>query len=299
MNLIKPSFEIIEQKPGIEGIYEMIETAGRTCYKSERKEGATAKDFTERMIRSGHGAMLEHGTVYLELPWGTNRHRKYTDNPYSAVSEVIKKNANFVTTNMRVLVENGWLDDLKFLCEPTEHHERRITVKFITSIGIGREFLRHRKGSFANESTRYCNYGKEKFGREITYILPHWFEPDNLHTEYLHFPNVIYKYMFPIGGLYEMKDVEPSKEDLFVWGLATDERLYLEMLQAGESPQDARDVLPLATKSELIMTEFVTDWDKFFDLRAREVTGKAHPDAKALAQPLMEEMITRGYIHKH
>lgn len=68
MKLIKPSYQILEQKPGLEGIYEMIELAGRTCYKSTRKEGTTAKDFVDRMIASQHYAMLEHGTVYLKIP---------------------------------------------------------------------------------------------------------------------------------------------------------------------------------------------------------------------------------------
>ena len=68
MKLIKSNYEILEQKPGLEGIYEMIETAGRTCYRSQRPEGQTAKDFVDRMIASQHYAMLEHGTVYLKIP---------------------------------------------------------------------------------------------------------------------------------------------------------------------------------------------------------------------------------------
>ena len=71
MKLIKPSYSILDQKPGLDGIYEIIELAGRTCYKSTRKEGTTAKDFVDRMINSKHYAMLEHGTVYLKIPKGT------------------------------------------------------------------------------------------------------------------------------------------------------------------------------------------------------------------------------------
>ena len=68
MKLIKPSFEILEQLPGLEGMYKQIELAGRTCYKSEDKiTEDSAKEFVDRMIKSGHGAMLEHGTVYLSL----------------------------------------------------------------------------------------------------------------------------------------------------------------------------------------------------------------------------------------
>ena len=69
MKLIKPSFEIKEQQSGLDGLYKQIELAGRTCYKSEDKITPTsAKEFVDRMIKSGHGAMLEHGTVYLRIP---------------------------------------------------------------------------------------------------------------------------------------------------------------------------------------------------------------------------------------
>ena len=70
MKLIKQSFEILDQQCGLEGIYKQIELAGRTCYKSEDKiTESSAKEFVDRMIKSGHGAMLEHGTVYLFIPW--------------------------------------------------------------------------------------------------------------------------------------------------------------------------------------------------------------------------------------
>ena len=151
MKLIKPSWEILEQKPGLEGIYEQIELAGRTCYKSTRPEGQTAKDFVDRMIKSGHGAMLEHGTVYLKIPHNPfsstgSPVMKYRYNPYSRVTNdypTEPKDA-YVTTNYRTLVENGWLDDLKYLCEPTEYHEKRVTVRFTTSNSIMREFTRHK-----------------------------------------------------------------------------------------------------------------------------------------------------------
>ena len=184
MNLIKASAEIIPQGSGLEGIYKHIELAGRTCYKSlDKITEDSAKEFVDRMIKSGHGAMLEHGTVYLTIPgehepdeWGradvfVNYKGSYRYNKYSKVvveyweqepvgtqcefCKKIPRSRLHITTNLRVLVENNWLDDLKYLCEPTEYHERRITVKFITDQGILREFTRHRVFSFAVESTRY------------------------------------------------------------------------------------------------------------------------------------------------
>ena len=149
MKLIKPSFEIWNQPAGLEGIYKQIEKVGRVCYKSEDKitEGS-AKPFVDRMIKSGHGAMLEHGTVYLKVPIETDNHSnpvgicKYTLNKYSKVNEYLWD--YYITTNMRVLVENNWLDDLKYLCEPTEYHEKRITVHFVCDRGVSHEFVRHK-----------------------------------------------------------------------------------------------------------------------------------------------------------
>lgn len=153
MKLINPSFEILEQGPGLDGIYEAIERAGRTCYKSKRPEGQTAKDFVDRMIASKHYAMLEHGTVYLTIIdeagddyLDEQIDNKYGRNPYSKLVEEVVDNKYyyFITTNYRVLVENGWLDDLKYLCEPTEFHEKRVTVRFTTDRGVSHEFVRHK-----------------------------------------------------------------------------------------------------------------------------------------------------------
>ena len=158
MQLIKPSFEILEQGPGLEGIYKQIEKVGRTCYKSEDKiaEG-TAEPFVDRMIKSKHLAMCEHGTIYLAIPMTTyapDAVCTYIDDPYSKVkacNEFIftdkygdKVAAWCVTTNLRVLVENDCLEDLEFLCEPTEYHVKRVTVKFICDRGVSHEFVRHK-----------------------------------------------------------------------------------------------------------------------------------------------------------
>lgn len=283
MKLIKPSWEILEQSPGIEGIYEAIERAGRTCYKSQRKEGTTAKDFVDRMIASQHYAMLEHGTVYLKVVEDLTIESlidRYRYNKYSVVSRGRDK-CSFhgetaylgnicITTNYRVLVENGWLDDLKYLCEPTKYHEKRVTVKFTTSNGIMREFTRHRSHSFAVESTRYCNYSKDKFNNELTFIQPFWVKE-------------------------EMPLEEASRYILFRGLLECAETTYLEMIESGMKPQEAREVLPLATKCDMVMTGFVSDWAHLFRLRTSFLaeTGKPHPDMTNLCDPLYKEFVNR------
>ena len=142
-------------------MYKQIERAGRVCYKSENNATAdSAQPFVERMMKSKHTAMLEHGTVYLK---GEGL-EKYKANKFSHYKHV--DGTDYVTTNLRVLEENGWMDDLQLFCEPTAHHDLRITVHFTTQIAITREFNRHRANSMAEQSTRYCNYSKEKFSGE-------------------------------------------------------------------------------------------------------------------------------------
>lgn len=310
MKLINPSFEIYEQGPGLEGIYEQIELAGRTCYKSKRPEGQTAKDFVDRMIASKHYAMLEHGTVYLKIKSTiiTNELLRtedfkaiseYKRNPYSKVVDT--GGYAYITTNMRVLQENDWLNDLKYLCEPTEYHERRVTVRFITSNGIMREFTRHRSHSFAIESTRYCNYSKDKFNNELTFIIPSWLSIPEGSYSHIGYHNdidrssVIYNNEIIYWDTDSFLDKDRNSYN-FIYPLYVAETNYMRMIEDGHKPQEAREVLPLATKCDMVMTGFVSDWQNFFDLRAKGTTGAPHPDAKALAEPLMGEFYKRGLI---
>lgn len=288
MKLIKQSFEILDQQPGLEGIYKQIELAGRACYKSEDKitEGS-AKEFVDRMIKSGHGAMLEHGIVYLKFEGivhafgiGYLGGMKYIGNPYSKVN--IEGTTQYVTTNFRVLVENGWLDDLKYICEPTEHHEKRITVKFITDQGILREFTRHRRFSFAVESTRYCNYSRSKFSNEVTFIQPNWISDEDIKN-----------YHMDLDYFTDQDDNHITAINRFMSALKNAEYFYMELIKLGWKPQQARNVLPLATKCDMVMTGFVSDWKHFFELRD---AASAHPQAQELAHHLHEIFIQRGYI---
>lgn len=296
MKLIKPSFEIREQPSGLEGVYKQIERVGRVCYKSEDKiTEDSAKPFVDRMIASGHGAMLEHGTVYLKCKTEVinryihpedgeeedfNKLEKYEYNSYSVTND--DGIYLYVTTNLRVLVENDWLDDLQYICEPTEYHEKRITVKFVCDRGVSHEFVRHRVFSFAQESTRYCNYSKGKFGNELTFIIPCWIkdleEKSYLaHAEYHH----------------TKEDASKQWYDVCM----NSEFVYEDLIRLGWKPQEARAVLPNSLKTELVVTGFVSDWNHFFDLRARGTTGAPHPQAKELAEPLMKEFIARKYIN--
>lgn len=295
MKLIKPSFLIKEQEPGLEGIYKQIEWAGRHCYKSlDKITEDSAKEFVDRMIKSGHGAMLEHGTVYLNIHWENETHevfdnmfKFYNENPYS---KIVRKITNaedlcpdlFISTNYRVLVEHNRFNDLKYLCEPTEYHEKRITVKFTTDQGILREFTRHRVFSFAVESTRYCNYSKNRFSNEITFIQPNWISDKDIENYHMDF------------GYFTDQDTNHiTAVNRFMSALKNAEYFYMELIKLGWKPQQARNILPLATKCDIVMTGFVSDWLYFFKLRD---AASAHPQAQELAHSLHEAFIQRGLI---
>lgn len=281
MKLIESSVQIIEEKDP----YKMIELAGRTCYHSQDNiTEDSAKEFVDRMIKLSHGAMLEHGTVYLTITATSPEVRKYEINPYSRVKKISVDGINgraYITTNYRVLVENKWLDDLKYQCDPTPSHEKRITVKFICDRGVSHEFVRHRVFSFAQESQRYCNYSKDKFGNELTFIKPTW----------LDIPTGDYTYWDGDWcDIDNMKIQLPSDNgiaDNFLWCLNNAGMQYRLLINKGLKPQEARAVLPNATKTELVMTGFESDWEHFFELRC---SGAAHPDAKKLADELKSLM---------
>lgn len=285
MKLINSSVIVKEQESGIDGVYKQIEWAGRHCYKSlDKITENSAKEFVDRMIKLGHGAMLEHGTVYLTITATSPEVRKYEINPYSRVKKISVDGINgraYITTNYRVLVENKWLDDLKYQCDPTPSHEKRITVKFICDRGVSHEFVRHRVFSFAQESQRYCNYNKDKFNNELTFIKPTW----------LNIPTGDYTYWDGDWcDIDNMKIQLPSDNgiaDNFLWCLNNAGMQYRLLINKGLKPQEARGVLPNATKTELVMTGFESDWEHFFELRC---SGAAHPDAKKLADELKSLM---------
>lgn len=293
-----PQFEIWNQEPGIDGIYRQVERAGRVCYKSEDHCTAeSARPFVERMIRSDHTAMLEHATVYLLYRDGETASaeqggdaageawQRYERNKFSKVSTV--DGCHYVTTNLRVLAENQWLADLDHLTEPLAHHERRVTVHFTTQIATTREFNRHRANSMAEQSTRYCNYSKDKFGNEISINIPEWVRALSVEEP------------AQINFLELAKKVtEGQADDYENWLFANlaAERAYMNLIALGRKPQEARAILPLDTNTELIHTAFVSDWKHFFDLRAQGTTGAPHPDAKVLALPLYDEFCRLGLI---
>ena len=294
MKLIESKVEVIEQQPGLDGVYKQIELAGRTCYKSEDKiTEDSSKGFVDRMINSKHGAMLEHGTVYLKVSVKYDNEERclpipqnffpffFERNKYSKVRRVEAEDVCswYVTTNMRVIAENNLFDCLEFICEPTEMHEKRITARFTCDRGVSHEIVRHRVMSFAQESTRYCNYGKDKFGNEVTFIEPTWYsmvtnEQREAFDDFLSISEEAYMAL------------------LDKWENRTPDKRYKTKFKGNPlTPQQARQVLPNALKTEIVVTGFESDWEHFFSLRSPKAGAQgAHPDIAKLADELYEKL---------
>ena len=258
------------------------------------------------MIKSGHGAMLEHGTVYLKVPTGKysfldvdyfddcdDIKDSFFSNPYTRIH--CQEGYYYISTNYRVLVENfseEFISELlQYLCEPTEYHKKRICVRFICDRGVSHEFVRHRVFSFAQESTRYCNYSKDKFDNEITYICPCWLDYNKVQ-ELTEIANKDNKEVYRMGH-DESLSMEERGLCSFVYDMSNHEHGYLFQISAGWKPQEARAVLPNALKTELVMTGFASYWEHFFELRD---AVSAHPQAQELVHPLHEAFIQRGLV---
>ena len=140
-----------------------------------------------------------------------------------------------------------------------------ISVRIVCDRGVSHEIVRHRMASFSQESTRYCNYCKDKFGNELTFIEPNfWVSKDDDSAEL----------------------IESKRTKMLLWQetMAEIEENYIELIRQGATPQEARSILPSSLKTEIVMTANPRSWRNFFRLR----TGiKAHPQIREIAIPML------------
>lgn len=274
---IEPSVTYWKQDHGIEGCWKKIADAARVCYQiKEKKEGETDKEYVFRTILKGlkedydyqdidwskiHGSVLEHGTVYLKVSFDSPEYEHYKNDKYSSV--ILKDGEVYVITNMRVVIENGYYADLKYWCEDWVQRaniNNRYTFDIITDIGVSRELNRHRSHSITEMSTRYCNFSKKKFGSELTFIRPEWLTAD-------------------------------QKNDVFIKACFAAENAYMLMTKDMKIPaEQARQVLPLSTKTELIHTASAADWEKFLYLRLEDQSGRCHPNMHKVAELISNQL---------
>lgn len=289
-----------------EDILKHIELCGRTCYKSESKiTDDSAEKFVNMLKKNKHRSVLEHGTVYLFTTCdvsaaGAFNHSiayKYSKNPYSVVTTdgMMDLQRLYITTNYRVIVENGWEDDLKYLVdEPIKpYHVERHTFRITCSRAIANEVVRHRQLSFSQESTRYCNYSNEKFGKELTFIIP---EKLNMLPEglcYFH-DGINFRIQPNINNPLNTISINPrnfknaGEIDLWLTELDRISYTYFDLINKYQwKPEEARGILPLDLKTDLIVTGTKSQWDDFFELRCAK---SAHPDIQVIANEIKKQI---------
>lgn len=298
MKLIKQSFKILEQKDfTIKGIKQFIERCGRVCYKSEdRITDDSYEKFVNMLIKRDHSRPLEFGTVHLKMISQDFQRLIYNLHTVGMVNDIwlnyyyaYDKDTVHITTNYRY-----YLDIIRcfpnvkkyFTEEDNKYYPKRYTVHMILERGVMDEFRTHVSLSHLAESTRYCSYDKDRFGNEITCVIPHYC-PDliggnsyNLYT-----------------CKFELTQTEGLSEKSAKWieSMCQAEQDYTDLLNDGCTAQEARDVLPLGIKSELISCGFGDAWSNFF---YRRCANDAHPMAREIAIPLQKRFKELGYVNQ-
>ena len=214
---------------------------------------------------------------------------KYETNHFSAVT-ITKDSTRYVTTNYRVIVENHWEDDLKYMCEPTKYHQRRTIVKFITNRAMTHELVRHRSMSFMQESQRYCNYAKDKFSNQLTYIIPVQCTKDIPNNTELIDNIDIDNFVWGNDGDKKFLKVNKLTRGM-LYSFYDTEVHYIGLTELGWKPQEVRAILPNATKTEIYMCGFDGDWAHFFELRDKPYVD---PQMYDLAHSLHSDFIWKG-----
>ena len=293
MKLINQSFEILEQKDfTITGIKKFIERCGRVCYKSEdRITDDSYEKFVNMLEKRDHARPLEFGTVHLKMyisDFHKLRDTLCINNMWNDqwIKYHYAGNLTYVTTNYRyylAIIKVFPSAEKDFVPQDDELYPKRYTVHFITSRGIMDEFRTHVGLSHLAESTRYCNYSKDKFDNQITFIQPSWI--------------ILDKEIAPINELCLLSgQYDRENPNLrYLASLVDANYAYVLLLNKGWTPQQAREVLPLSIKSELISCGFEDAWSNFF---YRRCAKDAHPMAREIAIPLQEKFKELNYVNQ-
>lgn len=331
IKVVNPSVEVWKQDGyDLESIFKHVARCARVCYQSTPKnKDENAYDFLVRTIFKGndflgfskinvknkferilaqnaygdvdltslHLSCCEHATVHLKFPTFIPSAFDRCVNVYSHNKYSRSKNNNgyvYVTTNLRVIIENYAADTLDYIDETPNcpYYIPRPTVCFITDIGASRELNRHRVNSVSEESTRYCAYDKGKFGNGITVAKLPWI-PDvdptdegHDYTEGFFNDNEV----FDNNVIKEQYTDNWTAVDWFFYGLQICDLVYRKTRELGWTAQQAREILPLNTKTQVVHTAFVDDWEHWIALRSNQVSGKVHPMMGELAKQLIQQV---------
>ena len=252
-------------------------------------------------LTSLHLSCCEHATVHLKFPTFIPSAVDMCVNVYSHNKYSRSKNHNgyiYVTTNLRVIIENYAINTLEFIDNTPNcpYYMPRTTVSFITDIGTSRELNRHRVNSISEESTRYCRYNADKFGNGITVAKLPWIKTIDTNDEFnvTTYNNGFYsdeEIYDKSNHLIEAKNTDDwTAVDWFLYGLQICDLVYRKTRELGWTAQQAREILPLNTKTQVVHTAFVDDWEHWIALRSNEISGKVHPMMSELAKQLVKQV---------
>lgn len=312
IKIVNPSVELWKQDGySLSAIWKHIARCARVCYQSTPKDnreddysflvrtlfrGVEPKDINTKDLVKYHLSVCEHATVHLKypafMPRAVAQATRFTHNPYSRNKQ--HEDYIYVTTNMRVIIEHHWMDELEFIDTTPNcpYYIPRPTVCFITDIGASRELNRHRVNSVSEESTRYCAYDKCKFGNGITVAKLPWIpdvDPEDEGHDYT-------EGFFNDNEVFDNNIIEEqytdnwNAVDWFFYGLQVCDLVYRKTRELGWTAQQAREILPLNTKTQVVHTAFVDDWEHWIALRSNEISGKVHPMISELAKQLVKQV---------
>ena len=306
IKVVNPSVEIWRQEGyDLDAIWKHIARCTRVAYQSTPKsENEDAYEFLKRTIFKGkdvlneclnkedilsmHLSCCEHATVHLKIPMVDiciGQTSRFIDQPYSRVKKYDRY--CYVVTNMRVLLENHWINFLKYIDNTPNnpYYVPRHTVSFITDIGASRELNRHRVNSIVEESSRYCAYDKGKFGNGITVAKLPWIPEVDSNDEGHDYTEgfINDNEVFDDNTIEEQYTDNWTAVDWFLYGLQICDLVYRKTRELGWAAQQAREILPLNTKTQVVHTAFDDDWNHYIDLRSNGISGAPHPMAKELA----------------
>lgn len=326
MKLVNASVEIVDQGLNPKDLVNHISVCGRTCYQSEHRE-EKASTFVGGIIKRGHESVVEHAHLILKVPldvyMGLAIHgfprmrfsqndvslvsgnvrtfrdfcKKYGE--YRSVQELTRALASMFPTffgNLEHPIDTEFISidlvDVKTLKFQEQFLHGAMTVKVITNRGVSHEIVRMRDSTFSQESSRYCNYGKGKYGNEVTFIQPLWFSRD-LTTH----PKINGCVVNENEGALDCLEVENTcgevdhvffwddKEQTFFENCLMSEKHYLKYLELGLKPGQARGALNHEVKTEMFWTSPLFHWNWIFHERCVKV---AHEQFREVSLPLLK-----------
>lgn len=272
MILIEPKVELLKE----DNFYSHVANCARVCYASNNNSNISDEQFCKNiLIANNHLSMFRHATIYCK--YNKNDWNRYTVDTFHLAQNinvidlgdlyVIMNGQSYLEFKRNNIAENLKIDNHIVKDLPNELNEyKRFTFKVTTQISTSRELNRVSPNNIAERSTRYCNYSKDKFNNQICICKPYYY--DNL---------------------------EIADQLAFINRMSEYEGNYLNRINRGWKPEDAREFLPLCTATEVIYTYNVKEWRRIIDLRYYGTTGKPHPNAKIIAGLIRDRLIYLGY----